>query len=186
MKEPDDPGAGRFPLGMSAADAQEYIFHQVTTLKLTEKAREEVAAAYQKWQARGELARKTASGGQSAGDQDAAGLAEVAEQEAARWRERRDSLDAEIIELTERVASLKRQLPGVAARERSVDPDLLEQELRLTRGEDPGSGPSPASVERRFEAMNANAALNELKLKMGLNPGQPTDGGDASGTGETP
>jgi hypothetical protein len=167
---PDDPEDAGFPLGMSAAEAKEYLFHHITTLKLTEKDRDEAAAGYRKWTGRAELARS-----RSAGD-----LAAEAEKEAERLAQRRDSLDAELARLGERIAFLRRQLPGVAARERSVDPDLLEEELRILLGEGPYGAPgetSPsAKAERGFEALKADAALEMLKAKMGLAPKPAPEG----------
>jgi hypothetical protein len=162
MKEnPDDPGSPQiesgFPPGISAEDAKEYLFRHIAALKIAEKAREETAGEYQKWLKRAELAESRA----------AADLIEAARGETVRLQARYDTLNVEITELEELIAALRRQLPGLAARERNIDPDLLEQELRIVLGEDPGEGPTAATLDRRFEEMNADAALEALKRKMG-------------------
>ena len=157
-----------FPPGTSAADAREYIFHHLTTLHLTEKARDEATVAAEKWRDRVNLAHEK-------GDMD---LAHEAEREAARHEARRDALAAESDALTGQIEQMRRQIPGLAARERSIDPDLLEQELRIALGEPPGDGAMEAETSRRFEEMSADAALEALKAKMGRggNVGADTDG----------
>jgi capsule polysaccharide export protein KpsE/RkpR len=76
-----------------------------------------------------------------------------------------DALAGEIAELKAQIQRMREQLPGLAARERSVDPDLLEQELRIALGEDL-AGDDKADLDRRFEAAEADAALEALKAKM--------------------
>jgi hypothetical protein len=66
---------------------------------------------------------------------------------------------------------MRGQLAGLAARERSIDPDLLEQELLIARGGTPGETPAP-NLERRFAAAEADAALEALKAKL-KTAGQP-------------
>jgi hypothetical protein len=61
---------------------------------------------------------------------------------------------------------MRRQLPGLAARERSVDPDLLEQEFKILLGEELGGGNEEKQVERKFDNLNADTALEALKAKM--------------------
>jgi phage shock protein A len=137
--------------GMNAADAKEYIFHHITTLKLTEKKRDELAGEQKKWLDRISLA-------QSRGAED---LALAARGEAEKLRTEREALDAEIADLKTRIRRMRDQLPGLAARERSVDPDLLEQELLIALG-----GGEEADLERRFEAAEADAALEALKAQL--------------------
>ncbi|AEF86829.1 hypothetical protein TREPR_3376 [Treponema primitia ZAS-2] len=141
--------------GMGAVDAKEYIFHYITTLKLTEKKREECSTEYEKWAARVSLA-------QSRGAQD---LAPQAQAEADKMQAQRDALDAEIAGLKGQIQRMRDQLPGLAARERSVDPDLLEQELLIALGLTPGEELKPG-LERQFEEAEADAALEALKAKM--------------------
>ena len=143
--------------GMNAADGREYIIQHIATLKLTEKAYGEAQAELEKWQKRAELAR-----GKGAED-----LAAEAEREEGRIAARRETLAAEIAELRTQIETMRRQLPGLAARERSVDPDLLEQEFKILLGEELGGADEAKKVERKFDDMNADAALEALKAKMG-------------------
>jgi len=61
---------------------------------------------------------------------------------------------------------MRRQLPGLAARERSIDPDLLEQELLMALGQ---TG-EEAGTERAFQKLekekSADEALDALKARM--------------------
>jgi phage shock protein A len=141
--------------GMGLADAKEYLFHYITALKLDEKRLGELAGEQEKWLSR--LARA-----RSGGKED---LALIAQGEADRLGAARDALAAEIADLKARIRGMREQLPGVAARERSIDPDLLEQELLIARGGNPGEDPQ-ADLDRRFEDAEADAALEALKMKM--------------------
>jgi phage shock protein A len=145
--------------GMGAADAKEYIFHYITTLKLTEKKREELAGEHEKWLSRVDLAR-------SRGAED---LALSAQGEADKLQAEQAALAAEIADLKAQIRRMQDQLPGLAARERSVDPDLLEQELLIALGEPLDGAPGEAGkadLERRFKEAEAEAALEALKTKL--------------------
>jgi phage shock protein A len=148
--------------GMNAADAREYIFRYITTLKLTEKSRSEVKAELDKWKGRVELAQ----------NKGAADLAEAAQKEAEALEAKLAVLEAEEAELRAQIETMYRQLPGLAARERSIDPDLLEQELKIVLGETPGEENDSKTTRRRIDElsadMSADAALAALKTKMGL------------------
>jgi phage shock protein A len=141
--------------GMGVADAKEYILHYITTLKLTEKKHGELAGEHEKWLSRVNLAR-------SKGAED---LALTAQGEADKLQAERDALAAEIAGLKVQINRMRDQLPGLAARERSVDPDLLEQELLIALGETPGED-GKADLERQFKEAEADAALEALKTKM--------------------
>jgi phage shock protein A len=141
--------------GMGAADAKEYILHHITTLKLTERKHAELTGEHEKWLSRVHLAR-------SRGTED---LALAAQGEADKLQAARDALAAEITDLKAHIQRMRDQLPGLAARERSVDPDLLEQELLIAMGGTPGEERKP-DLERQFEATEADAALEALKAKM--------------------
>jgi chromosome segregation ATPase len=141
--------------GMGVADAKEYIFHYITTLKLSEKKRGELTGEHEKWLSRVDLAR-------SRGLED---LALEAQAEADKLGSELDALGAEIADLKARIQRMRDQLPGLAARERSVDPDLLEQELLIALGGDPGDT-GTAEFDRRFKALQADAALESLKAKL--------------------
>jgi hypothetical protein len=148
--------------GMSAAAAKEYIFHHITALKLAEKDRDGLLAELDKWEKRAELAR-----GRGVPD-----LAADAEKEAGRVRARAEGMLAEIAELRVKIEKMRKELPALAARERSVDPDLLEQELLIVLGKNPGD---EITAGGDFKVVEAAAALEALKAKMGV---------DKPGTGD--
>ena len=110
--------------GMSAASAKEYILGFITTLKLTEKEIHTLEDAATKWKGRIDLARSRGM----------ADLLADAEKEAEKTNVKITGLKEEELALRERIAAMRRQLPGLAARERSIDPDLLEQELLMALG----------------------------------------------------
>ena len=145
--------------GMSVTDAKEYIGRYIATLKLTEKARDALAEQHETWASRVSLA-------QSKG---AADLAAQAEQELDNIRTKYATLDGEIAGLKAKIEKMKRQLPGLAARERSIDPDLLQQELLIAAGYLPGDD-DKAAADQAFKAaeksISADAALAALKAKM--------------------
>ncbi|GHV71771.1 hypothetical protein AGMMS49928_25180 [Spirochaetia bacterium] len=145
--------------GMNAASAKDYIFQFISTLKLTEKNLAELSETRKKWEGRIELALS----------RNAAKLAEDGEKEAARIREKEKILENEIAELKAQIEKMKGQLPGLAARERGIDPDLLEQELLIAQGRLPGDEET-AKTERELAALEkdtqADAALEALKAKM--------------------
>jgi len=145
--------------GMSPADAKEYIFNFISTLKLTEKQILNLDDEINKWQSRIDLAN-------SKGEEN---LALEAEKEKSRLLEKQALLKEEAERLKRQIEEMRRQLPLLAARERSVDTDLLEQEMIMAAGFLPGDD-EKAKAERRFKEMEkeqaADAALEELKAKM--------------------
>jgi phage shock protein A len=153
MERPEDLS------GMNAAAAREYIFNFITTLKLTEKQIRELDDDLAAWNSRIDLAR-------SRREEE---LAAAAEAEVRRIAERRAALAAEAAELKGQIETMRKQIPALAARERSIDPDLLEQELLMAAGYLPGDE-EKAATERRFRDIEKNAAaesaLEALKEKM--------------------
>lgn len=145
--------------GMSAAEAKEYILALLSTLKLTEKEIRSLEEEAAKWKSRAELARS----------RGAADLAGEAEKEAEKVRARLGVLREEARSLKNNAEAIRKQLPALAARERSIDPDLLEQELLIAAGRMPGDE-EKARQERQFEKLekeaSADAALEALKAKM--------------------
>jgi len=143
-------------IGMKAADAKEYIHAFITTLKLTEKEIHTLEDEAAKWKNRTELAR-------SKGMTD---LIAEAEREAEKANSKLLGLREEERALNERITSMRRQLPGLAARERSIDPDLLEQELLMALGK---TG-EEIGTEKAFRELEKNSAaesaLEALKTKM--------------------
>jgi len=141
---------------MSAAAAKEYIFGLIATLKLTEKNIHSLEEEAAKWKGRLELAR-------SAEKND---LASEAERGAQKAEEKLVGLREEEISLRNEIEAVRAKLPALAARERSVDPDLLEQELLMALGK---MG-EKVDTERAFEILEkesfADAALQALKEKL--------------------
>ena len=147
--------------GMSAAAAKDYILGFITTLKLTEKEIQAMEDEAVKWKGRVELAC-------SRGAED---LIREAKEEAERVNTKLAVLWEEVRTLRERIDTMRRQLAepsvrGLAARERSIDPDLLEQELLMALGRTE----EEAETERAFRKLetesSADAALEALKAKM--------------------
>ena len=151
--------------GLSAAEAKEYIFGFIATLKLTEKEIQSLQDEAAKWKARAGMAR-------SRGISD---LLAEAEKEAEKAAARIGTLEQERSTLQAQVDSMRRQLPGLAARERSVDPDLLEQELLMALGRTA----EEAAAEKAFQELekedSAEAALQVLKAKMNVQPNARTN-----------
>ncbi|MDR1899803.1 MAG: chromosome partitioning protein [Treponema sp.] len=145
--------------GMDAAGAKEYIFHHITALKLTDKKIQELDGELAKWRDRTERARS----------KGVAGLAEEAEKQVETIREKRSVLTEESAGLREQIKKMRAQIPALAARERSVDPDLLEQELLMAAGYNPGEE-AAAETDRQFRDLEkesgAEAALEALKARM--------------------
>jgi len=113
---------------MSAAAAKDYIFALIAALKLTEKEINSLKEDAAKWKGRVALAR-------SAGKDD---LASEAEREAGKAEEKLASLLEEKKTLEDQIEAARRKLPGLAARERSIDPEevlLIERRKHACYGE---------------------------------------------------
>jgi phage shock protein A len=149
---------------MNAVDAKEYILQFISTLKLTEKKIQALNEELVRWNSRIELAKS----------RGAADLALEAENQAEKIRTQQAALAGEAAELKIQIEKMRKQLPGLAARERSVDPDLLEQELLIAAGRMPGEE-NQAETDRLFSKLEkdqaAEAALEALKAKIGQTPG---------------
>jgi phage shock protein A len=147
--------------GMDFAAAKEYILQFAATLKLTEKQTGDLAAEKEKWERRAALARS----------QNAEDLAADAEKEREKIRAKQAVLEEEAAALKGQIENMRRQLPGLAARQRSLDPDLLEQELLMAAGRMPGEE-KEAARDREFEKLEkekaAQDALEALKTRAGL------------------
>ena len=142
--------------GMSAADAKEYILNFISTLKLTEKEIRALENEADKWKSRVDLARSKGMGD----------ILAEAEREAEQVNTKLSGLREEARDLKDGIDAMRRQLPGLAARERSIDPDLLEQELLMAAG----LTEEGAATERAFVKLEkdnaADTALEALKKKM--------------------
>lgn len=136
--------------GMSPEAAKEYVAAHATTKILNEKKLAELDAAAEKWRGRAELARSRA----------ALDLAAAAEAELAKLGSEREALAAETAALASSVEAMRRQLPGLEARRRSVDPDLLEQELALAAGKTPGNEESE-QTDKKLAALEKEAAADD-------------------------
>jgi len=142
--------------GLSAADAKEVIFGVIATLKLTLKEIRSLEEDLAKWKNRSHLAL-------SKGMEE---LYTEAEKELERINQKLSSLRREENEYKNQIDKMRQQLPGLAARERSIDPVLLEQELLMALGKTE----EEAKTERAFRELEKNSAaeteLEALKAKM--------------------
>ncbi len=145
--------------GMNITDAKEYIVHHLITFKMNQKKIDELNQEIEKWNSRVVLAR-------SKNEND---LANEAERKVNQLRAECESLTIENDDLKNVIGSMRRQLPGLASRERSIDPDLLEQELLIAAGYNPGDE-EKIGLSRKFadleKDVSADAALEALKKKM--------------------
>ena len=146
--------------GMSPVEAKEYILNFISTLKLTERQIQNLDDEIAKWKPRVELANSRAQ----------PELAAEAEKEINKLTEKQSVLKNEAEQLKAQIEEMRRQIPILAAKERSIDPDLLEQELLIAAGYLPGDE-EKVRQERKFREMEkdavADAALAELKAKIG-------------------
>jgi phage shock protein A len=146
--------------GMSAAAAKDYILSLITTIKLTEKEIHSLEEDAAKWKSRVELAR---SGGKN-------DLALEAEKEAKRVEKKIAGLYEEEKSLKNQIEEIRRQLPGLAARERSIDADLLEQELLIALGQTEEEAETERAFKKLENESNADSALQALKEKLKGSP----------------
>lgn len=155
---------------MTTADAKDYILQHLATLKLTDRRVAELDADLDKWKSRLALA-------QEKGLED---LAAAARKELDARRAERDRIAAEAEDLRGQIERMRRQLPTLGSRERSVDPDLLEQELLMAAGALPGDD-DKVQVERDLRKLEktqaAESDLAALKTKLAAE-GAPQKGPD--------
>ena len=146
-------------IGMSEQAAREYITKYLTHLKLCEKQYIALEEELSKWTHRVALAR-------SKGD---LALAAEAAKEEERLKVKILNYKAEIETLKNNIENMQRELQTLSAKERSVDPDLLEQELLMTRGYMPGEE-EKAQTDIKFKEIEKDtemdAALLALKAKI--------------------
>jgi len=138
------------------AETKEYILGLITTLKLTEKDIRSLEEEAAKWKHRADLAR-------SRGMEE---LCREAEKETERIIQKLTTLQEEAKELRNQINEEARKLPVLAAGERSIDTDLLEQELLMLLGKTQ----EEAETDRAFRELEKNSAaesaLEALKAKM--------------------
>jgi len=145
--------------GLDLAGAKEYIFAFVVEVKRMEKEIAAAAADLGLWKGRIGLA-------------EGKGMAELAAAARAKAEEiasKIAAIEAERADLKAKVARMRERLPGIAARERSVDPDRLLAELQLMTGELLGSADASTPDGARAETDRAFAALeSETKAALDL------------------
>jgi len=137
-------------------EIKDLILALITTLKLTENEIKSLEDELTKWRNRADLARSK-------------GMDELcleAEKEIRKIDERLHTLKEEKKELRNEIEETRRQIPVLAAGKRSVDVDLLEQELLMVLGKTR----EEAETERAFRDLEkdsaADSALEALKAKM--------------------
>ncbi|MDR2798303.1 MAG: PspA/IM30 family protein, partial [Treponema sp.] len=135
------------------------LVQYITSLKITEKQYAELGENLAKWTSRIDLAR-------SRGALDLAG---EAEKEVERITVKHTELKEEITALKAHIETLRQQLPSLAAQDRTIDPDLLEQELLMATGRLPGEqAEAEGALQNMEKDTAATAALKALKAKMNL------------------
>jgi hypothetical protein len=153
--------------GLDLSGAKEYIFAYALDAKRLEKEIAEAEAEREKWKGRVALAEgKLAAGAASQGDTGS--LTAMAQAAGAKVAELSDFIEkrgAERAELLAKVDSMRRQLPLISARERSVDPDRLLAELQLMTGELLGDSGDPTAEGRSEAATEADFAKLEAEAK---------------------
>jgi hypothetical protein len=147
--------------GMAPEAAKEYILAHITDLKLLEQKVAEAEVEAKTWEDRAKLAQEK-------------GLVELlgpAQARAAETRAKADALKAEALALKADIERMREQVPGLQARVRSVDPDVLLANLQMVTGE--MEHPGAAKVEEGVKAVQADDALAALKASLGMAPPKP-------------
>jgi len=149
--------------GLDLASAREYILAYAVDAKRIEKETAEAKAEAARWAGRKALAEGKLAGG----DQSMAALAQAAAAKAAEFEGQAAALASERQELLAKVERMRRQLPMLGARERSVDPDLLLAQLQMVTGELLGEGAPSADAQfaQLESAAKADADLEALKRR---------------------
>jgi hypothetical protein len=151
--------------GLDLSGAKEYIFAFAVEAKRMEKEIAAAAADLELWKGRIDLA-------------EGKGMAELAAAARAKADEivsKIAALEAERADIKAKVARMRENLRGIAARERSIDPDRLLAELQLMTGELLGEADAStpegarAATDRAFETLEsetkADLDLGALKKK---------------------
>jgi phage shock protein A len=160
--------------GLDLAAAKEYIFAFAVDFKRIEKELAQAGSEAETWKGRIALA-------------EGKGLAELASSARSKAEEialKVAALEGERASVAAKIQKMRAALPGISARERSIDPDRLLAELQLMTGEllgpaDLGAAPgaegaSRAATEREFAKLeatsSADAALAAMKRKLAPAP----------------
>lgn len=125
--------------------AMELMVAYSTDIKMQEKELELQKKEAALWASRVSLAESKAL----------ADLAQAARERHGQIQEKIIALENSILELKQDVARLKEALPGLKAKERSIDPDELLAELSMMTGE--AMDPEKAQFDREFVALEGSA-----------------------------
>lgn len=142
---------------MDYNETKEQLKAYMQTLKLTEKKYAELCFEVSKWENRVKLARDS-------GQLDLLGFAEV---ELSKLKEQQQVLAEEKAGYESQITKLRFELPILAAQVRSVDTTLLEQELLIAGGYNPGeeekiaADKAFAEAEKKIFLENALASLKQ-------------------------
>jgi phage shock protein A len=139
--------------------AMDLIYAYTTDVKRHEKDLESLRQEESVWETRTRLAHEKGLADLEAG----------ASERLSQLKEKIFSIESSRSELSHDLARLKEALPGIKARERSIDPDMLQAELSMMTGE--AMDPGKANLEKELNALetpSGSDALAELKRKMGL------------------
>jgi chromosome segregation ATPase len=156
--------------------AMDMLFAYTTDIKRHEKDVDALRKEIEIWSSRVKLAE----------GKGMTELAEAAKTQVSQLNGKIAEIDASRAELVRDAQRIKESLSGIKAKERSIDPDLLQAELSMMTGE--ALDPEKAKLERELSALEsagaageagapAEDALTALKRKMGLAsdtaPGKP-------------
>jgi len=176
--------------------AMDMLFAYTTDIKRHEKDMDALRKEIGLWSSRVTLAE----------GKGLAELAGAAKAQLAQLNGKLAEIEASRAELARDAQRIKESLSGIKAKERSIDPDLLQAELSMMTGEalDPGkaklerelsalegaAGTSAAGATERTGATGgagapAEDALSALKRKMGLAPGSAQGATDVPGKPDT-
>lgn len=145
--------------------AMDLLFAYTTDIKRHEKDMEALKKDAALWASRVSLAESRGM----------AELAAGAKAQLAGLEARLSEIQASRAELERDAARIKEALPGIKARQRSIDPDQLQAELAMMTGE--ALDPEKARLERELKTLvdspstdnpSAEDPLAALKRKMGL------------------
>jgi hypothetical protein len=149
--------------GMAPAAARAYVVGHIASLSAYRKDIAKLDDGIVLWKNRVGLA---VSAGKA--ELESAAQAKLAELESERAR-----LAGEAEDLRAQIEEMKRQLPGLSARMRSVDPDQLLAEMSLALDDVDGEKAESRRAEAEAASLSADAALAALKAKMGIAQERP-------------
>jgi chromosome segregation ATPase len=157
---------------MPPEEAKRYVLAHMTDLKLLQQRLSEADTEAASWEARVKLAQAK---GMADLEAEAAGRAAAAREKAA-------SLRAEADALARDIERMREQIPGLEARVRSVDPDVLLAGLQMVTGE--MEHPGEARLDAQVKATEADEALAALKASLGMAPPPPPPPSPEAGVSE--